>query len=136
LYTDRQGPTQATTEGGPHGARKTDDDDMTTAEPLVDPEDEGIDPEAELPEASDAPMFAAAAGTTPDDPKAAMEEILRHFESKGQMVIQTKDVMEHCDRIGRSRPWVAGELGRLGREGRLVPAGGNKYRIVPALTAA
>ncbi|NEE35372.1 sporulation protein SsgA [Streptomyces sp. SID7982] len=137
LYTDRQGPTAGTeTEGGPQSAAGMDDDDMTTGEPLVDPEDEGIDPEAELPEADNTPMFGAPAGTTPDDPKAAMEEILRHFESTGQMVIQTKDVMEHCDRLGRSRPWVAAELGRLGREGRLVPAGGHKYRIVPALTSA
>jgi hypothetical protein len=137
IYTDRQGPAAApATEGGPQRAARTEDDDMTTGEPLVDPEDEGIDPEAELPETTDAPMFGAPAGTEPDDPKAAMEEILRHFEAKGQMVIQTKDVMEHCDEIGRSRPWVAGELGRLGREGRLVPAGGHKYRIVPALTSA
>lgn len=135
IYTDRQGPTPAATEGGPQRAART-EDDMTTAEPLVDPEDEGIDPEADLPETTDAPMFGAAVGTEPEDPKAAMEEILRHFENQGQMVIQTKDVMEHCDRIGRSRPWVAAELGRLGREGRLVPAGGHKYRIVPALTSA
>ncbi|HLU95218.1 MAG TPA: hypothetical protein VKZ89_00105, partial [Thermobifida alba] len=136
-YTDRQGPAAGPeTEGGPQRAAGTDDDDVTDGEPLVDPEDEGIDPEAELPETTDAPMFGAPAGTEPDDPRAAMEEILRHFESTGQMVIQTKDVMEHCDRIGRSRPWVAGELGRLGREGRLVPAGGHKYRIVPALTSA
>ncbi|MFI6899275.1 plasmid transfer protein TraB [Streptomyces sp. NPDC050256] len=136
LYTDRQGPADPATEGGPQRAAGTEDDDVTDGEPLVDPEDEGIDPEAELPETTDAPMFGGAAGTTPDDPKAAMEEILRHFENTGQMVIQTKDVMEHCDRIGRSRPWVAAELGRLGREGRLVPAGGHKYRIVPALTSA
>ena len=63
-------------------------------------------------------------------------EILRAFEGQGRMVVQTKDFMDYCDQIGRSRPWVAGELGRLGREGRLVPAGGHKYRIVPALTSA
>jgi hypothetical protein len=137
-YTDRDRPAVgATTKGGPQRAAGTDNDDMTTpGEPLVDTADEGIDPEADLPEATDAPMFGAPTGTDPDDPKAAMEEILRYFEAKGQMVIQTKDVMEHCDRIGRSRPWVAGELGRLGREGRLVPAGGHKYRITPALTSA
>lgn len=137
VYTDRQGATAAPagTKGGPSVAG-TEDDDMTPGEPLVDPEDDGIDPEAELPEATDAPMFGGESGADPDDPKAAMEEILRHFESEGRMVIQTKDVMEHCDRIGRSRPWVAGELGRLGREGRLVPAGRHKYRIVPALTSA
>jgi hypothetical protein len=136
IYTDRQGETATPApEGGPQRVART-DDDMTDGEPLVDPEDEGINPEAELPEATDAPMFGAPAGTTPDDPRAAMEEILRHFEARGQMVIQTRDVMEHCDAIGRSRPWVAGELGRLGREGRLVPAGGHKYRIVPALTSA
>ena len=139
IYTDRQGPAAgAPTEGGPQQpAAGTDDDDMTT-EPLVDPEDEGIDPEAELPEADDSPMFGAGAGagTEPEDPKAAMEDILRAFEAEGRMVVQTKDFMDHCDKHGRSRPWVAGELGRLGREGRLVPAGGHKYRIVPALTSA
>ncbi|WP_331756792.1 plasmid transfer protein TraB [Streptomyces sp. NBC_01506] len=136
-YTDRQGPAEGPVPTvGPQRTADTEDDDMTTGEPLVDPEDEGIDPEAELPEASDAPMFGAPAGTEPDDPKAAMEDILRHFESAGRMVVQTKDFMDYCDQIGRSRPWVAGELGRLGREGRLVPAGGHKYRIVPALTSA
>jgi hypothetical protein len=137
IYTDRQGPTAAPApQGGPQRAARTDDDDMTTGEPLVDPEDEGIDPEAELPEATDAPMFAAPAGTTPEDPKGAMEAILREFEAAGRMVVQTKDFMDHCDKHGRSRPWVAAELKRLGMEGRLVPAPGHKYRIVPALTNA
>lgn len=135
-YTDRQGPTAAPApQGGPRAAG-TDDDDMTSGEPLVDSEDEGINPEAELPEADDTPMFAAPAGTTPDDPKAAMEEILREFEAAGRMLVQTKDFMDHCDKHGRSRPWVAAELKRLGMEGRLVPAAGHKYRIVPALTNA
>ncbi|MGC4979030.1 plasmid transfer protein TraB [Streptomyces sp. DT199] len=136
IYTDRQGQAAPATEGGPQRAAGTDDDDMTTGEPLVDPEDEGINPEADLPEATDAPMFAAPTGTEPDDPKAAMEEILREFEAGNRMVVQTKDFMEHCDKHGRSRPWVSAELARLGREGRLVPAGRNKYRIVPALTSA
>jgi hypothetical protein len=136
IYTDRQGPAGApATEGGPQRAART-DDDMTDGEPLVDPEDEGIDPEADLPEATDAPMFAAPAGTEPDDPKAAMEDILREFEAGGRMVVQTKDFMDHCDKHGRSRPWVSAELARLGREGRLVPAGRHKYRITPALTSA
>ncbi|MCW5254721.1 plasmid transfer protein TraB [Streptomyces sp. SHP 1-2] len=132
VYTDRKGPQGS---GGP----AVEDDDVRTGEPMVDPEDAGIDPSVELPEADDAdhaPMFAAVAGTTPDDPKAAMEEILRAFEAEGRMVVQTKDFMDYCDRIGRSRPWVAAELGRLGREGRLVPASGHKYRIIPTLTPA
>jgi hypothetical protein len=138
LYTDRQRPTAGPApEGGPQRAARTDNDtDMTDAEPLVDPEDEGIDPEAELPETTDAPMFAAPAGDTPEDPHAAMEEILREFEAEGRMVVQTKDFMDHCDKHGRSRPWVSAELGRLGREGRLVPAGRHKYRIVPAMASA
>ncbi|WP_318206197.1 plasmid transfer protein TraB [Streptomyces sp. SCL15-4] len=138
LYTDRQSPAAGTaTEGGPQRAARTEDNDVTTdTEPLVDPEDEGIDPEAELPEASDAPMFGAPAGDEPHDPREAIEDILREFEQAGRMVVQTKDFMEHCDRHGRSRAWVSGQLGRLGREGRLVPTGGHKYRIVPALTSA
>lgn len=137
IYTDRQGPAAAPApNGGPQRAARTEDDDVTTGEPLVDPEDEGIDPEAELPEADDTPMFGAPAGDTPDDPRAAMEDILREFEGEGRMVVQTRDFMEHCDKHGRSRPWVSAELGRLGREGRLVPAGKNKYRIVPAMASA
>ncbi|WP_225805307.1 plasmid transfer protein TraB [Streptomyces sp. NK15101] len=136
IYTDRQGPSTAPAAGTAPQHAAQEEDEMTTGEPLVDPEDEGINPEAELPETTDAPMFGAPAGDEPDDPKTAMEEILREFEAEGRMVVQTKDFMDHCDKHGRSRPWVSAELGRLGREGRLVPAGGHKYRIVPALTSA
>jgi hypothetical protein len=124
---------------GYHHQDQDEDEDMTDSGPLVDPEDEDIDPEEELPESQpgdDTPIFGADQGDTPKDPRAAIEALLREFEEAGHMVIQTKDLMDHCDRHGRSRPWVAGELGRLGREGRLVDAGRNRYRIVPTLTPA
>lgn len=69
---------------------------------------------------------AAAAG----DARAALSEILREFESQGHLVVQTRDFTPYLDDLGRSRPWVAGELGRLSKEGRLVPDGRNRYRIV------
>lgn len=144
-YTGRAAadePSDAIPAGAGHEGQDQDEDgeqDVTDSAALVDPEDQDIDPEAELPEAQpgdDTPFFTGDDAPAPADPRAAIEGILREFEDAGHMIIQTRDLMDYCDRHGRSRTWVARELGRLGREGRLVDAGSNRYRIVPTLTPA
>ncbi|MER6364812.1 plasmid transfer protein TraB [Kitasatospora sp. NPDC001527] len=107
----------------------------------VDAEDEGLDPQAELPPVPDAmadAVFGAGAGAgvpvfTAEEARAAMDAIVAEFEHSGVMVIGPKDVMDHAERFGRTRSWVSGEFRRLIEEGRLVPtAKGGRYRIVPA----
>ncbi|MEU1287802.1 plasmid transfer protein TraB [Kitasatospora sp. NPDC005856] len=105
----------------------------------VDPEDEGLDPQAELPPVSEVLAgiaFGAESSVpvfTPEEARAAMDSIVSEFEQNGTMVIGPKDVMEHAERFGRTRQWVSGEFRRLIEEGRLVPsAQKGRYRIVPA----
>ncbi|HLU95219.1 MAG TPA: GIY-YIG nuclease family protein [Thermobifida alba] len=74
----------------------------------------------------------SAPASVAGDARAAFGEILREFETRGHLVVQTKDFTPYLGDLGRSRPWVAGELGRLAREGRLTPDGRNRYHIVPA----
>ncbi|MCO4699320.1 hypothetical protein LRR80_05414 [Streptomyces sp. RO-S4] len=115
--------------------------DMGT-EPLVDPEDVDIDPEAELPEqqqGDDAPIFGEAAGRKPSPAEARQlfARALADFEENGQMVVGPKDFMDWCDRHGLSRPWVSARLKEAAQEGRLEPTSQTgRWRIVPALTPA
>ncbi|MFG3050930.1 plasmid transfer protein TraB [Kitasatospora sp. NPDC048239] len=106
----------------------------------VDPEDEGLDPQAELPpvpDALDGVAFgpeSAAPDFTPEEARAAMDAIVAAFEQHGVMVIGPKDVMDQATQFGRSRPWVSGEFRRLVEDGRLVPtAKAGRYRIAPAM---
>ncbi|MET8539202.1 plasmid transfer protein TraB [Kitasatospora sp. NPDC004799] len=104
----------------------------------LDPEDEGLDPQAELPPVPDALAgltFGAESNVptfTAEEARAAMDAIVADFEQNGTMVIGPKDVMEHAEKFGRTRQWVSGEFRRLIEDGRLVPtAKGGRYRIVP-----
>ncbi|MFF4040535.1 plasmid transfer protein TraB [Streptomyces sp. NPDC001816] len=109
---------------------------------LVDPEDSGIDPEAELPEVEDGddtPLVAPEAGHKPDPEEARrlLAEALAEFERKGQMVVGPKDFMDWCDSNGYSRPWVSARLKEAAEDGRLEPTSQTgRWRIVPTLTPA
>ncbi|WP_442803389.1 sporulation protein SsgA [Streptomyces pseudogriseolus] len=115
--------------------------DMGT-EPLVDPEDVDIDPEAELPEqqqGDDAPIFGQAAGRKPKGQEARQlfEEALLEFERNGQMVVGPKDFYDWCEKHNLSRPWVSGQLKEAYKQGRVKETGKTgRWRIVPALTPA
>ncbi len=116
-----------------------DGDDDSGAERRVDPEDEGLDPQAELPPVPQTLADVAfgpestAPDFTPEEARAAMDAIVAAFEQDGVMVIGPKDVMAQAEQFGRSRPWVSGEFRRLVDEGRLVPAAQKgRYRIVPS----
>lgn len=109
---------------------------------LVDPEDSGIDPEAELPEAEDGddtPLVAPEAGRkpSPEEARRLFAEALVEFERNGQMVVGPKDFMDWCDRHQLSRPWVSERLKEAAQDGRLEPTSTTgRWRIVPALTPA
>ncbi|MFE0873237.1 plasmid transfer protein TraB [Streptomyces rochei] len=132
-FTDRNGSPAAT-------PAAQEEDDMDSS--LVDPEDAGIDPEAELPEpeqGDDAPMFGQEAGRKPSPAEARelFARALEEFEAAGQMIVGPKDFQEWCDRHGLSRPWVSERLKEAYLEGRLKETGkAGRWRIVPALTPA
>ncbi|MFI9327763.1 plasmid transfer protein TraB [Kitasatospora sp. NPDC052868] len=135
-YTDRH--TRNTTDEDDGGSVYVDQNGDGT-ERRVDPEDEGLDPQAELPPVPDTlgdvafGPESAAPDFTPEEARAAMDAIVAGFEQAGVMVIGPKDAMEQAAQFGRSRPWVSGEFRRLVEEGRLVPAAQKgRYRIVPA----
>jgi len=136
-YTQRQ--THETDENA-HLQADEDEDEMTG--PLLDPEDEGIDPEEELPESEpgdDAPLFGQETGRKPSPAEARQlfAEALEEFEDEGRMVVGPKDFMDWCDRNNLSRPWVSARLKEAALEGRLEPTNTTgRWRIVPALAAA
>ncbi|RKT16889.1 hypothetical protein BX285_1245 [Streptomyces sp. 1114.5] len=138
-YTERHNHGATDEDGDSVYANADSADDDGGAERRVDPEDEGLDPQAELPPVSPALADVAfgpessAPDFTPEEARAAMDAIISEFEKTGTMVIGPKDVMEHAARFGRTRPWVSGEFRRLIEDGRLVPtAKGGRYRIVPS----
>ena len=117
------------------------EDDMTDeTEPLVDSEDEGIDPEQELPElgaGADVPLVQET-GHKPDPAEARhlLAQAIAEFENEGRMVIGPKDFTDWCDRNGYSRPWVSERLKEAYLEGRLADAGRGRWRIVPQMSNA
>ncbi|MER5882586.1 plasmid transfer protein TraB [Streptomyces sp. NPDC001941] len=109
---------------------------------LVDSEDEGIDPEAELPEpedGDDAPIFDQGGGhkPTPQEARRLFVQALAEFEGAGQMIVGPKDFKDWCDRNSLSRPWVSDQLKKAAQDGRLEATNTTgRWRIVPALAAA
>lgn len=120
----------------------TEEDDMNHGGPLVDPEDAGIDPEADLPgteEGDDAPIFGQDTGRkpTPEEARELFAAALEEFEQNGQMIVGPKDFTDWCDRHQLSRPWVSARLKEAAADGRLEPTNTTgRWRIVPSLAAA
>ncbi|GAB2974175.1 plasmid transfer protein TraB [Streptomyces pseudoechinosporeus] len=118
------------------------DDDMEYGGPLVDPEDQHIDPEADLPDAEegdDAPIFGQETGRkpSPEEARRLFAQALEEFERQGQMIVGPVDFKDWCDRNNLSRPWVSQQLKEAYTEGRLEATNATgRWRIVPALTAA
>ncbi|MDK9494693.1 plasmid transfer protein TraB [Streptomyces katrae] len=127
-----------------------DDDHAPQALPAAgygrdDEEDEGeyVDPQAELPEVEEIVQFAARPPKEPRqdistaDARAAMEEVLDAFEEEGRETVGTRDFMEYCDRYGRGRSWVSGQVTQFLLAGRLAETNeAGRYRIVPYDVAA
>jgi hypothetical protein len=134
-YIDRKTDEQA-------AAAATEDDDMEQQGPLVDPDDEHIDPEAELPaeqQGDDTPLFeqGTAYKPSPEEARQLFSQALSEFEEKGQMIVGPKDFNDWCDQHNLSRPWVSARLKDAYLEGRLKETGQTgRWRIVPALTSA
>lgn len=107
-------------------------------------EGEFIDAEHELPEVEQVVQFAARPPADEPRPKistaearAAMEEILDDFEDEGRDVVGPADFMEYCDRYGRGRSWVSGQVAQFVLAGRLAETSEvGRYRIVPYQEAA
>ncbi|WP_217552682.1 plasmid transfer protein TraB [Streptomyces sp. GbtcB6] len=118
------------------------EDDVDDAGTLVDPEDAGIDPEAELPEpeqGDDAPIFGQEQGhkPSPEEARRLFAAALAEFETEGRMVVGPKDFTDWCDRHNLSRSWVSLRLKEAAQDGRLVPTNSTgRWRIVPVPVAA
>ncbi|WP_262063953.1 plasmid transfer protein TraB [Streptomyces sp. STR69] len=130
-------PTQEDTDmpTRPRSIPTTSDDDQDHAFTAYDGEDQdddfddedldGIDPEQELPHPTTVVQFAERPPAqpkiqlTPKQARQAMEELLTEFESEGRTVVRPADFMEHCDRHGRSRAWVSGQVAQFVIAGRL-----------------
>ncbi|MEU6589389.1 plasmid transfer protein TraB [Streptomyces sp. NPDC046881] len=145
-YTGRT-PTSTPATDGPRLTAVQGDHDMNDEQGqgyglLVDPEDAGIDPEADLPddeEGDDAPIFGQETGRkpTPDEARQLFALALEEFERAGQMIVGPKDFMDWCDQHNLSRPWVSARLKEAAVDGRLEPTNSTgRWRIVPTLAAA
>ncbi len=108
----------------------------------TDPDDdseEWIDPEQALPEVRTIlPLAVRPAGPparklSKGEAQQAMVDLLAEFESEGRTEVAPADFMEHCDRFGRSRSWVSGEVSAMVLAGRLRETEeAGRYEIVPA----
>ncbi|MFF9023920.1 plasmid transfer protein TraB [Streptomyces eurythermus] len=148
-YTGRTAPTPTpAADTRPRLTAVQGDDDMNDEQDqqnhglLVDPEDVGIDPEADLPGAEqgdDTPIFGQETGRkpTPEEARELFARALEEFERAGQMIVGPKDFMDWCERNNLSRPWVSARLKEAAENGRLEATNATgRWRIVPALAAA
>ncbi|MFF4432015.1 plasmid transfer protein TraB [Streptomyces sp. NPDC001513] len=108
---------------------------------LVDPEDAGIAPEADLPggeDGDDAPLWESPGyKPSPEEARELFADALEEFETAGQMVVGPKDFIDWCDRHNLSRPWVSARLKDAALDGRLEPTSvTGRWRIVPQLVEA
>ncbi|MGW2679327.1 plasmid transfer protein TraB [Streptomyces sp. NPDC001436] len=108
-----------------------------------DDEGEYVDPQEELPEVEEIVQFAPRLPKEPRpeittaEARAAMEEVLDAFEDEGRETVGTRDFMEYCDRYGRGRSWVSGQVTQFLLAGRLAETNeAGRYRIVPQQMAA
>ncbi|MFF0249586.1 plasmid transfer protein TraB [Streptosporangium sandarakinum] len=68
----------------------------------------------------------------PDEARQAMADLLDEFEAAGMVEVGPKDFMDHCDRFGRTRGWVSGQVSAMVLTGRLRETDRpGRYRIVP-----
>lgn len=130
---------------GPSLVKADDMHDEYDQEQEHDAELDGIDPEQEIPPVDEVvqlghPPADPPRRLSPEEAREAMEELLAEFESEGRTVVGPKDFMEHCERHGRSRGWVSGQVMEMVDAGRLAETTQTgRYRIVPrnrALTPA
>ncbi|MFG2144259.1 plasmid transfer protein TraB [Streptomyces sp. NPDC048696] len=96
-----------------------------------------IDPEQPLPEPTTVVQFAERPPAqpkiqlSPAQARRAMDELLDEFEAEGRTVVRPADFMAHCDRHGRSRSWVSGQVAAFVMAGRLEETDETgSYRIV------
>ncbi|MET8808137.1 plasmid transfer protein TraB [Streptomyces sp. NPDC004546] len=123
-------------------AQAADDDQAVafTAYDGYDQDDEdldNIDPEQEIPlpttvlQFSERPPTTPKIKLTPKQARQAMEDLLQEFEDEGRTIVRPADFMEHCDRHGRSRAWVSGQVAQFVMVGRLAETEETGvYRIV------
>ena len=81
--------------------------------------------------------LATRIDVSPAEAREVMARLLEQFGSGGRDVVGPVDFMEYCDRFGRKRGWVSGQVARMVAEGRLTEtADTGRYRIVPRLATA
>ncbi|WP_338493359.1 plasmid transfer protein TraB [Streptomyces sp. SJL17-4] len=143
-YTKRRRHTPDSTpapQTGPSEMDGVEEDDMFE-DSFMDPEDDGIDPEADLPDdepGDDEPVFGTDTGRkpSPDEARLLLAQALEEFEEEGRMIVGPKDFTDWCDTHGYSRPWVSARLKDAAMDGRLQPTNqSGRWRIVPVLAAA
>lgn len=142
-YTGRTTPDTSTAPPAAVLRAVTEEDGMEHGHGLlVDPDDAGIDPEADLPgdeQGDDAPIFGQENGHKPgpDEARELFVLALEEFERDGRMVVGPVDFMDWCDAHSLSRSWVSKRLKEAALEGRLeATSATGRWRIVPALAAA
>lgn len=125
-----------------HDAEYDDFDDEPTAFTAseaddYDPELDGVNPEVELPpvtrvlQLAEPPADQPKVQVSPAQARQVMEDILDEFAAEEREFVRPADFMEHCDRHGRSRSWVSGQVAAFIMAGRLAETGETGvYRIV------
>jgi hypothetical protein len=101
---------------------------------LVDAEDMGADPTAELPAAGTNVELPQGKPPSTEEARELLDDMIRMLADIGPGTVAVRDVTKYLDRIGRDRSWVSKEMKRLAEEGKLAATGeAGVYRLIPTL---
>ncbi|GAA0426508.1 plasmid transfer protein TraB [Streptomyces luteireticuli] len=130
-------PLPGTTDTPEEPMNHYDDEPDQTDEDQNGQDEDGIDPEHELPTPTEVVQLTqrtpdkARERLSPAEARQVMEDLLDEFEAEGRTVIGPADFMAHCDRHGRARSWVSGQVAAFVMAGRLAETGEiGRYRII------
>lgn len=125
-YTNRRAALAPTAAPAAGPELETDyDEEQNVGEPLVDQEDDDLDPTVDLEEAQDGDDTSLVPADTrpdlaPEDAREAMEVLLDEWHAQGRRTITPADLLAYSEAIGRKTTWIKNQIRDMRAEGRLV----------------
>ncbi|MER5873325.1 sporulation protein SsgA [Streptomyces sp. NPDC002044] len=123
-YTNRRAALAPTTAAAaPETNYET--EEKNVGEPLVDQEDEDLDPTADLEEPQDGddmPLVPVdnRPDLGPEDAREAMEVLLDEWHAQGRTTVTPADLLAYSEAIGRKTTWIKNQIREMRSAGRLV----------------
>ncbi|WP_327170023.1 sporulation protein SsgA [Streptomyces subrutilus] len=124
-YTNRRAALAPVPAAGPQPESDHDIEEQSMGGPLVDPEDDDLDPTVDLEESQDGDDFSLVPEDTrqdlsPEDAREAMEVLLDEWHAQGRTTVTPADLIAYSDQLDRKTTWIKNVMREMRAAGRLV----------------